>query len=157
MSQAPNVLMHHPHVTRRTALQAGAVGLLGLGMNHLEPLHDGLGRGIANDETRASLLAGAQRPRRQVDVEVVWVIVGGCGHQRHPAFAADVARFPAHVGMHRAHVLGALGGGTIAGLGADSVNEGSEAKKRNRADAEGKDAAHRSILTADLAWLAIRS
>src|SRR5438874_616869 len=112
---------------------------------------------VRRDETRASLLAWAQRPRRQVDVEVVWVIVSGCGHQRHPAFAADVARFPAHVGMHRAHVLSALGGGTIAGPGADSVNEGSEAKKRNRADAEGKDAAHRSILTADLAWLAIRS
>src|SRR6266513_535960 len=28
----------HPVFTRRTALQAGAVGLLGLGMNHLEAL-----------------------------------------------------------------------------------------------------------------------
>ncbi|MCO6455371.1 MAG: DUF1501 domain-containing protein [Pirellulaceae bacterium] len=30
--------LQHPGVTRRTALQAGAVGLLGLGMNHLEAL-----------------------------------------------------------------------------------------------------------------------
>jgi Protein of unknown function (DUF1501) len=29
----------HPLVTRRTAIQAGAVGLLGMGMNHLEALH----------------------------------------------------------------------------------------------------------------------
>ena len=29
---------HHPRISRRTALQAGAVGLLGLGMNHLEAL-----------------------------------------------------------------------------------------------------------------------
>ena len=28
----------HPIVTRRTAVQAGALGLLGLGMNHLEAL-----------------------------------------------------------------------------------------------------------------------
>lgn len=28
----------HPRISRRTALQAGAVGLLGLGMNHLTPL-----------------------------------------------------------------------------------------------------------------------
>ena len=30
--------LSHPHVSRRHAIQAGAVGLLGLGMNHLEPL-----------------------------------------------------------------------------------------------------------------------
>src|SRR6188768_3238036 len=28
----------HPHISRRTALQAGAIGLLGLGMNHVEAL-----------------------------------------------------------------------------------------------------------------------
>ena len=31
-------LLRHPVFSRRTALQAGAVGLLGLGMNHLAPL-----------------------------------------------------------------------------------------------------------------------
>ena len=30
--------MHHPQVNRRVAIQAGSVGLLGLGMNHLDPL-----------------------------------------------------------------------------------------------------------------------
>ena len=30
--------MYHPQVSRRVAIQAGSVGLLGLGMNHLEPL-----------------------------------------------------------------------------------------------------------------------
>src|SRR5438874_1889796 len=33
-SQGPR----HPRFSRREALQAGAIGLLGLGMNHLEPL-----------------------------------------------------------------------------------------------------------------------
>jgi hypothetical protein len=35
-----NRLQHgsHPVVTRRTAVQAGALGLLGLGMNHVEAL-----------------------------------------------------------------------------------------------------------------------
>ena len=28
----------HPVLSRRSALQAGAIGLLGLGMEHLEPL-----------------------------------------------------------------------------------------------------------------------
>jgi len=31
-------MLNHPHVSRRTAIQAGAVGLLGLGMNHLQAL-----------------------------------------------------------------------------------------------------------------------
>lgn len=30
--------LQHPHISRRTAIQAGAVGILGLGMNHLRPL-----------------------------------------------------------------------------------------------------------------------
>jgi len=31
-------MLLHPHTSRRTVVQAGAVGLLGLGMNHLRPL-----------------------------------------------------------------------------------------------------------------------
>ena len=38
MLHAPRQPLRHPAFTRRTALQAGAVGLLGLGMNHLDPL-----------------------------------------------------------------------------------------------------------------------
>ena len=30
--------MYHPEISRRVAIQAGSVGLLGLGMNHLDPL-----------------------------------------------------------------------------------------------------------------------
>ena len=30
--------MYHPKTSRRVAIQAGSVGLLGLGMNHLDPL-----------------------------------------------------------------------------------------------------------------------
>src|SRR3989442_5104722 len=41
----------HPRVTSRTALQAGAVGLLGLGMNHLEAL-----RALAGPSTPAGPL-----------------------------------------------------------------------------------------------------
>lgn len=31
-------MFHHPRISRRTMLQAGSIGLLGLGMNHLAPL-----------------------------------------------------------------------------------------------------------------------
>src|SRR5438309_173138 len=38
MKPQPAIVPQHPRICRRTALQAGAVGLLGLGMNHLEAL-----------------------------------------------------------------------------------------------------------------------
>ena len=38
MKPQPAIVPRHPRICRRTALQAGAVGLLGLGMNHLEAL-----------------------------------------------------------------------------------------------------------------------
>jgi hypothetical protein len=37
MSNAP-LRMEHPQISRRTAVQAGAIGLLGLGMNHVQAL-----------------------------------------------------------------------------------------------------------------------
>jgi len=48
MSRMPNHVAHHPP-TRRIALQAGAIGLLGLGMNHV----DGL-RALAGESGRAT-------------------------------------------------------------------------------------------------------
>jgi hypothetical protein len=38
MMDSPHHGFHHPRVSRRTALQAGAIGLLGLGVNHLQAL-----------------------------------------------------------------------------------------------------------------------
>lgn len=38
MSHSPRQLLQHPRFSRRTALQAGSVGLLGLGMNHVTAL-----------------------------------------------------------------------------------------------------------------------
>jgi hypothetical protein len=38
MNRPPAVPAQHPVFTRRNAVQAGAIGLLGLGMNHLAPL-----------------------------------------------------------------------------------------------------------------------
>ena len=35
----------HPTLSRRTMIQAGAVGLLGLGMNHLAPLRQAAAAG----------------------------------------------------------------------------------------------------------------
>ncbi|WP_165244675.1 DUF1501 domain-containing protein [Paludisphaera soli] len=46
----------HPHVTRRTAVQAGAVGLLGLGMNHLQALRAATPRGGATGGTAKSCI-----------------------------------------------------------------------------------------------------
>ena len=37
MATNPNYLAH-PRISRRTAIRVGAVGLLGLGMNHLQAL-----------------------------------------------------------------------------------------------------------------------
>ncbi|HEY4262829.1 MAG TPA: DUF1501 domain-containing protein, partial [Schlesneria sp.] len=36
----PNQMFGHPGLNRRTAIQAGAVGLLGLGSNHLAALRE---------------------------------------------------------------------------------------------------------------------
>ncbi len=35
MHRSPHSLLQHPRISRRTAIQAGAIGLMGLGMNHL--------------------------------------------------------------------------------------------------------------------------
>lgn len=40
-------MLTHPLISRRTAIQAGAIGLLGLGMNHLRPL-----RGLTAEQSR---------------------------------------------------------------------------------------------------------
>src|SRR5437870_11139133 len=53
MNRANEVVMQHPLVTRRTALQAGAVGLLGLGMNHLQALRAAGPSGAASGSSRA--------------------------------------------------------------------------------------------------------
>ena len=44
--------MHHPRMTRRNAIQAGAIGLLGLGMNHVEQLRAEPGN-LAQDTNRS--------------------------------------------------------------------------------------------------------
>lgn len=46
MATAP---WNHPKISRRTAVQAGAVGLLGLGMNHLGSLREAPAAGVAPD------------------------------------------------------------------------------------------------------------
>src|SRR5438132_1300326 len=48
-------VMTHPRMTRRTALQAGAVGLLGLGMNHLEALRAAGNAGPGSRQARACI------------------------------------------------------------------------------------------------------
>ncbi len=44
----------HPQISRRSAIQAGAVGLLGLGMNHLDPLRSATAAGqVASSHGKA--------------------------------------------------------------------------------------------------------
>src|SRR3989304_3576098 len=55
----------HPRISRRTAIQAGAVGLLGLGMNHLTAL-----RGAAGG-------AGAGGPASPTARSVIYIFLAG--------------------------------------------------------------------------------
>ena len=60
---------HHPRLSRRAAIQAGSVGLLGLGMNHLNGL-----RALAGDE--------APRPSAKA---VIYIFLSG-GLAQHESF-----------------------------------------------------------------------
>ena len=40
--QSSHSFSQHPQMSRRVAVQAGSIGLLGLGMNHLDPLRAAL-------------------------------------------------------------------------------------------------------------------
>lgn len=61
----------HPRVTRRVAIQAGAVGLLGLGMNHVSGL-----RALSGDDNRQP----ARRPK-----SVIYIFLSG-GLAQHDSF-----------------------------------------------------------------------
>ena len=54
--------MQHPRLTRRAALQAGAIGLLGLGSNHVDALR---------------ALAGSAAPRQQAKAVIYIFLSGG--------------------------------------------------------------------------------
>ena len=69
--QPPSHPAAHPRLTRRTAIQAGAIGLLGLGINHLAPL-------------RAATPAGT--PRRDPKAKsVIYIFLSG-GLAQHESF-----------------------------------------------------------------------
>lgn len=72
----------HPgagHVSRRTAIQAGAIGLLGLGMNHLAPLRAALPAGTS-PTTGPSAKPPAERAR-----SVIYIFLSG-GLAQHESF-----------------------------------------------------------------------
>jgi hypothetical protein len=74
---------HHPRVSRRTALQAGSISLLGLGMNHLEGL-------------RAAPLPDGQAAQPATAKRVIYIFLSG-GLAQHESFdmkpdAADDVR-----------------------------------------------------------------
>ena len=59
----------HPAISRRTAVQAGAVGMLGLGANHLDSLRTANGAGESNS------------PRRTAKACIYIFLSGGLGQQ----------------------------------------------------------------------------
>ena len=59
----------HPGLSRRAAVQAGAIGLLGLGMNHVAGLHAATTEGEAN------------APRRRFKAAIYIFLSGGLGQQ----------------------------------------------------------------------------
>ena len=66
---------HHPlhqSISRRTAIQAGGIGLLGLGMNHLPPLH-------------AVTSGGGKYPRAPRAKNVIYIFLSG-GLAQHESF-----------------------------------------------------------------------
>ncbi|MFP6753661.1 MAG: DUF1501 domain-containing protein, partial [Pirellulaceae bacterium] len=71
MKHPPNQpgIPHHPRLSRRTAIQVGSVGLLGLGMNHLEGLR---------------AMAGETAPR-QTAKAVIYIFLSG-GLAQHESF-----------------------------------------------------------------------
>jgi hypothetical protein len=56
--------MQHPQLSRRTAIQAGAIGILGLGMNHLDPL-------------RASAASGTSAGKSPAARSVIYIFLSG--------------------------------------------------------------------------------
>src|SRR5436305_290495 len=66
-----NTISQHPRLPRRTAIQAGAVGLLGLGMNHVEALH--------------SLAATAGNAKPAKARSVIYIFLSG-GLAQHDSF-----------------------------------------------------------------------
>ncbi len=62
----------HQFISRRTAIQAGGIGLLGLGMNHLPPLH-------------AVTSGGGKYPRASRAKNVIYIFLSG-GLAQHESF-----------------------------------------------------------------------
>jgi len=69
MSRPPAPVLGHPRFSRRTAIQAGAIGLLGMGMNHVAGL-------------RAMAAPGARQPRAK---SVIYIFLSG-GLGQHDSF-----------------------------------------------------------------------
>src|SRR6266481_1052815 len=67
MKHPPTQALQHPVITRRTVIQAGTIGLLGLGMNHVEAL-----RALAADGSGSS-----SRPRVKPKTVVYIFLSGG--------------------------------------------------------------------------------
>src|SRR5581483_2977812 len=67
MVEPRSVLPQHPVFTRRTALQAGAIGLLGLGMNHLAPLRALAGPKKDHGHARAAIYIFTSGGMSQLD------------------------------------------------------------------------------------------
>lgn len=63
----PQPYMQHAALSRRSAVQAGAIGLLGLGMNHLSPL-----RAMANTDAAATAVAPNGKAR-----SVIYIFLSG--------------------------------------------------------------------------------
>jgi hypothetical protein len=67
MTDSRHIAPVHPRISRRTAIQAGSIGLLGLGMNHLQALQTAAARGASQRRAKSVIYIFLSGGLSQID------------------------------------------------------------------------------------------